>query len=141
MNNSTPEFQEAARQYYEACFGTESDHFTNYQAILAAEAACDFDLVDELRETEAESVLSVEQLTHSFRGNCEWEILLTTGGPAARVVVEVDVNGEVKWANFEYQDWYQPWIAPTGQDRKLLIDWVAVVFLLECRYCQEENCR
>lgn len=139
MNNSTQEFQDAARQYYESCFGTESDHFMNYQAILAAEAAYDFDFVDELRDIEAEGVLSVEQLTHSFRGNCEWEILLTTGGPAARVVVEVDGDGIVRWANFEYQDWFTDWFAPTGQDRKLLIDWVTAVFPLECRYCEEEN--
>jgi hypothetical protein len=137
----TAEFHQDAQHYYEACFGPESDRAKRYETILKAEEEGDYDAVDELREEEAESVLSVEQLTHSFRGNCEWEILITSGGPAARVLVEVDVNGEVKWAEFQYQAWHQAWYAPEGQSRRMLADWAGANFPLECRYCAQENGR
>ena len=137
----TAEFQAAAQCYYEDCFGPESERSERYQAILEAEESGDYDKVDELREEEAESVLSVDQLTHSLRGNCEWEILLTTGGPAARVVAEVDVDGQVRYARFEYQEWFQPWYAPEHQDHRMLTDWAAVNFPMECPYCSEDNCR
>jgi hypothetical protein len=38
----------------------------------------------------------------------EFEILLTTGGPAARIVGTLENNGPVR-ARFEYQDWFKPW--------------------------------
>lgn len=136
--NSDVEFHTAAQQYYEACFGKDSERYERYQAILAAEEACDFDTVDDLRQQEIDDVLSVEQMTHSLRDNCEWEILLTTGGPAARVIAEVDVDGQVRYATFEYQDWYKAWYAPTNQSHKLLTDWVAANFPLDCPYCEQD---
>lgn len=135
----TASFEEAARHYYVACFGPESERFVRYQAILKAEESGDYDAVDELREAEIEDVLSVEQLTHSFRGNCEWEILLTTGGPAARVRVEVNIDGEVRYATFEYADWGNGWFAPVGQDHRMLTDWAGALFPMVCPYCVEEN--
>jgi len=138
---SNAEFHEEARQYYETCFGKESERYKRHQAILDAEEACDFDAVDELREEESYDVLAVEQLTHSLRGNCEWEILLTTGGPAARVIAEVDCDGQVRYAVFEYQDWYQPWYAPENQDHTFLTDWAAANFPLECPYCDQDAWR
>jgi hypothetical protein len=86
-------FHDEARRYSEACCGPDSQLGKLYQAILDAEEKGDYDAVDELRQETAESILSVEQLTHSFRANCTWEILITTGGPAATVVVEVNVDG------------------------------------------------
>jgi hypothetical protein len=137
----TAEFHNAARQYYDACFGPESDTAKRHQALLDAEEKGDYDAVDELRQEESESVLSVEQLTHSFRSHCEWEILITTGGPAARVVVQVDIDGLVVWADFQYQEWFQVWYSPEGQDHKMLTDWAGANFVMECRYCAEENGR
>jgi len=39
----------------------------------------------------------------------EFEILLTTGGPAARIVGDLDDYGQPDRARFEYQDWFKPW--------------------------------
>jgi hypothetical protein len=38
----------------------------------------------------------------------EYQILITTGGPAARIVGELD-RGQATSAKFEYQDWFKPW--------------------------------
>lgn len=38
----------------------------------------------------------------------EYCILLTTGGPAARIVGDLD-RGQPTRARFEYQDWFKPW--------------------------------
>ncbi len=39
----------------------------------------------------------------------EYCILLTTGGPAARIVGELDRYKQPSKARFEYQDWFKPW--------------------------------
>jgi hypothetical protein len=41
--------------------------------------------------------------------DCEFAILLTTGGPAARIVGELDRYKQPCKARFEYQDWFKPW--------------------------------
>ena len=67
-----------------------------------------------------ESVLSVEtrsdwQTTHfvNERGAmfvpAEYRILLTTGGPALRLIGELDQHGEPKTAVLQIQDWFLPW--------------------------------
>ena len=39
----------------------------------------------------------------------EYKILLTTGGPALRIIGELDQYGEPETARLEYQDWGTPW--------------------------------
>lgn len=39
----------------------------------------------------------------------EFEILLSTGGPAVRIVGDIDSGGEPSDARLEYQDWGTPW--------------------------------
>ena len=39
----------------------------------------------------------------------EYRILLGTGGPAARIVGELNQWGEPENAVYEYQDWFKPW--------------------------------
>ncbi len=43
----------------------------------------------------------------------EYQILLTTGGPALRIVGELTTHGEPDTARLEYQDWGTPWTAYT----------------------------
>ena len=40
----------------------------------------------------------------------EFQILLCTGGPAVRIVGELDENLEPCNPRIEYQDWFTPWI-------------------------------
>jgi hypothetical protein len=71
---------------------------------------------DAAREAIEESPLSIEvrsdwhTLHESFNGEpSEYRILLTTGGPACRIIGELDQYGEPETARLEYQDWGTPW--------------------------------
>lgn len=39
----------------------------------------------------------------------EFNILLCTGGPAVRIIGELDEHQEPSSAQLEYQDWFTPW--------------------------------
>jgi hypothetical protein len=47
----------------------------------------------------------------------EYEILLSTGGPATRIIGELDSFGQPTTAILEAQDWFQPWTRTMGIDR------------------------
>lgn len=40
----------------------------------------------------------------------EYEILLCTGGPAVRIVGDLDGHGQPDSARLQYQDWFTPWV-------------------------------
>ena len=40
----------------------------------------------------------------------EYEILLCTGGPAVRIVGDLDEYDRPIYARIQYQDWFTPWI-------------------------------
>jgi hypothetical protein len=50
----------------------------------------------------------------------EYSILLCTGGPAVRIVGELDGYGNPETARLEYQDWGTPWTEYTDHDYELL---------------------
>lgn len=67
---------------------------------------------DEARQRIQEDALSVRIFGERTDG--EWvadkfEILLATGGPAVRIMGELDANGEPSHAWLEIQDWGTPW--------------------------------
>lgn len=68
---------------------------------------------DEARQAISEDPLSV-QVRSGWADSPEemeaeeYEILLCTGGPACRIVGELD-QGEPDSARIEYQDWFTPW--------------------------------
>ena len=124
-------FHRAACDYYEACFG---DHL----AELSLVSSDDIDDECEALGFDLESILSIDLVTHAPYGNCQWAVLLTTGGPAARVLVHTDEKGDVCDAVFQYQDWFQPWYAPENQDRDLLIRWASMIYL-HCPYCEYDR--
>lgn len=39
----------------------------------------------------------------------EYHILLSTGGPASRIIGDLSEHCEPTSARFEYQDWFKPW--------------------------------
>ena len=47
-------------------------------------------------------------------GPVEYEILLCTGGPAVRIVGELDEHGQPDSAVLEHQDWGTPWTEAKG---------------------------
>ena len=72
---------------------------------------------DAALEAITESALSVEVRSGwYFPGSeiqdtapLEYKILLTTGGPALRIIGELDQYGEPETARLEWQDWGTPW--------------------------------
>lgn len=56
----------------------------------------------------------------------EYRILLGTGGPATRIVGELDEYGQPTNARFEYQDWFKPWTAAnnlTSEEESTLLEY------------------
>lgn len=51
----------------------------------------------------------------------EFMILLSTGGPATRIVGELDENGEPYRAWLEAQDWFQPWTRYFNAEQDVLL--------------------
>lgn len=76
----------------------------------------EFKSQEEARERIQESPLSVQVRSGWYTpGECgvpapeEFEVLLSTGGPALRILGELDEHGEPARAWLEYQDWGTSW--------------------------------
>ena len=51
------------------------------------------------------------------------ELLLTTGGPAVRIMCELDQHGEPSRAWLEVQDWFKPWTQYFGAEQDTLLSY------------------
>jgi hypothetical protein len=83
-------------------------------------------LADEARETIEQSVLSV-MVRDGWRspgvpaeGADEYEILLSTGGPALRIWGQLDQFDEPRSAELQMQDWFLPWTRFPAAEKTLL---------------------
>lgn len=95
-------------------------------AELAAAVELDGEVVDEeaARERIQEDALSLE--IYGKRVDGEWEVtgfelLLTTGGPAVRIMGELDEHSEPDRAWLEVQDWGKPWTQYIKADQETLL--------------------
>ena len=95
-----------------------------YAAFLALEAlvtpytdaleADDHDAMESAEQMIHEDALSIE-VRSGWQTNPdnlkpeEYNILLTTGGPAVRIIGDLDGNGYPTSARLEVQDWFTPW--------------------------------
>jgi len=81
---------------------------------------------DEAQQTIQEDPLSVqvrsdwENSQADFQA-CEFRILLCTGGPAVRIMGELDHHKQPVRAWLEYQDWGTPWTTYFGADQSVLL--------------------
>ena len=55
----------------------------------------------------------------------EYCILLGTGGPASRIIGDLDEYGQAENARFEYQDWGKPWTEArvTAEQEKTMLEY------------------
>jgi hypothetical protein len=89
------------------------------EALDTAEENDDDEAREEAERAIDEDPLSVQVRSGWFapgaaladRAPVEFEILLSTGGPATRIVGELNEHGEPCKARIECQDWFQPWTA------------------------------
>ena len=63
----------------------------------------------------------------------EFEILISTGGPASRIVGDLDEHGQVVNARFEFQDWFKPWTAAHLSDGEnaTILEWAQTFYFGE----------
>jgi hypothetical protein len=81
----------------------------------AAQEASDDDQTENIREQIEEEPLSIQVRGGWYTPGAEkpdadeYEILLSTGGPALRIVGDLSEHMEPSNARLEYQDWGTPW--------------------------------
>lgn len=51
----------------------------------------------------------------------KYQILISTGGPATRIIGDLNQYGEPENATLQAQDWFQPWTDYTGADENILL--------------------
>lgn len=86
------------------------------EAFAAFEAAGDYDAAGEKRDEITQSALSVQVRTGWFTPGAdvsaelaEFEILLSTGGPALRMIGGLDEHVQPQDVRLQWQDWGTPW--------------------------------
>ena len=84
-------------------------------ALKDAEEANDDEAREEAEQTIQEDPLSVQvrsgwHMPGEKADNEEFEILLCTGGPAVRIIGELDEHNEPERAKIEFQDWFTSWM-------------------------------
>lgn len=90
------------------------------------EAAGGYEDQEDVQRAIGEDPLSVQVRSgwhdpgDTFAGDEEFQILLCTGGPAVRIVGELNPYNEADRAWIEYQDWFTGWEQWTGADSDLL---------------------
>lgn len=110
MSDETRTTEDKAQEFYDSMFDDE----------LRA-------LLDKADEGDEDARESVEYIAYGLQRQVRYYVTLAGGGPAARLVVEVDEQGEIERAWFEYQDWFIPWTAAPWQDNELVERFAAVV--------------
>lgn len=127
MSDTETEFYEQAKTYAESCISNlremldQLDHARRCDGEEIDGEPCEHkDDPDWHDEDLAEHTISNDPLSIQVQGdwhaigeesddrNGRFEILLTTGGPAARILGELR-DGQPYRAWFEYQDWFKPW--------------------------------
>lgn len=81
---------------------------------------------DEARQRIEEGALSVDVRSGWAAPGSDMEpeefcLLLATGGPAVRIIGELDSNCEPHRARLEVQDWFLPWTEYTPADHDVLL--------------------
>jgi hypothetical protein len=104
-----------------------------YESIAEMVAALDDDW------EQAEQRIQEDALSIEFRSGWstdrrelqaeEFNILLTTGGPAVRITGELDEHGEPRRAWLEVADWGQPWTRYFDASQDVLLAYCACFYM------------
>ena len=85
---------------------------------------------DEARQRIDEDPLSLRIFGERTDGEwvaSDYELLLTTGGPAVRIIGDLD-NGEATSARLQVQDWFKPWSEYIAADTDVLMAYVGCFY-------------
>ena len=90
---------------------------------------------DELRQEIEEGPLSVmvrdgwhQPGTACDEGADEYEILLSTGGPALRIYGKLDQYSQPETAELQAQDWFTPWVRVPDTAEPMLLAYASVFY-------------
>jgi hypothetical protein len=105
------------------------------EALRKAREEDDYDEADNAERRISEDALSIQTRGgwHSpgeENTDEEYEILLCTGGPACRIVGELD-RGQPCSARIEFQDWFTPWqkwLDGPSDEEDILLDYARVFY-------------
>ena len=90
-------------------------------------AAGECNSADEARERITEDPLSLELGGWWMPGNDpepdQYRLLLSTGGPAVRIIGELGMLNEPSSARLEVQNWFKPWTVYPEADEDVLLDY------------------
>jgi hypothetical protein len=99
-------------------------------------------MIDDARQAVEDDCLSVQVRSAWFTPGhereklraAEYELLLCTGGPACRIIGELDEHGQPETAHMQVQDWFTPWtdfrplVGPDNYDSESILLAYARVF-------------
>ncbi len=116
----------------------EKEEFAELTATATANGD-DFTNADEVRERIEEGPLSVQVRSGWYSPGMssddakpeEFEILLSTGGPALRIVGDLDEYGQPSRPRLQYQDWGTSWTEHFDVDRDKLLAYCACFYFGE----------
>ena len=124
-------------QQAKAQFESIKEMVENYRK---AQESDDDNAQDETRERIEEDALSVQVRStwhtpgaEAEKGG-EFEILLCWGGPACRIIGELNEYNEPENANLQYQDWGTPWtdhLLDSSEEDDILLDYCRVFYFGE----------
>lgn len=128
------ELREAREEHREAVkrgeASTSWDSHDDAEELAELEAAAgDCTDADDARQRIEEDPLSLEvrsgwQTPGEELQAEEFCLLLTTGGPAVRIIGDVDEHGELSRPQLQVQDWFTPW-TNVCQDTEVLESYIA----------------
>ena len=106
-----------------------------WRPLTTGESFDDYHDADAARQAIEEDALSVQVRSGWYSPGAEheveeFEILLTTGGPALRIVGDLDQYGQPECPRLEIQDWFIPWqeVALDSEDYAALRAYCAVFY-------------
>lgn len=126
------DIQQRANEYYEQVFDDELKRLIKIAMgevkPSKREKADGINNEDDAQERLEEMAHDVSKYaTYHQSQYIEWHITLAGGGPAARLVVRADYDGDITDVWFEFQDWYEPWTKAEDQDEELLYKFANIV--------------
>jgi hypothetical protein len=127
--------QEIGQNTYD-CIVEEVRELRRWQEWVPSLERMDSEFVDKAQERleQAETTIQEGVLSVETRGDwaptghphdslpTDYRILLGTGGPAVRMIGELDRYQEPKTAVLQAQDWFTPWVDFEGADEEVLLD-------------------
>ena len=73
-----------------------------------------------------QAIDAISEIPLSIESTKQYEILLSYGGPASRIVGSLDYDNEPETATFQTQDWGTAWQDVPGQDEYILLQFASV---------------